>query len=1559
MDKITFQGGINSDDDHRVLPPGDYLEDTFNCRIGITDNGNNFSVENTKGNTLVSYTLPSGNSKTIGTWKDDLTSTITYFNYNDAANHHILQYSWVTNSITLILQSELLNFDVNHKITGINIIGGLLYWTDAFNEPQKLNIATASSGGYAPFIKDYGYAIKSPPLFPPTSAYVTDASKNANYLNNFLFQFKYRFFYDDYEKSAFSPISTVPLPQLDASSFTDTLKNNRIDILINTGSKIVTKIEIAARIGNAGDFFSIVILDKADKISPITTSTYTYIFYNDGVYNNINLPDSDKLFDNVPLLAKAQDLIDPTRITYGDITEGFDPIDIVAKLDVEVQPEHLLNGYSIHGKVRIRSPFSTATETHSPNPIISQPIWTTTPVETPRFGGFAPASPGSTDWHILAPIESSMTTDYGQSIPLGGFVFYLAGTSQYAVSKQKIIPQTSGLQYNDGVYVAGSGSGLIPPSPFSPFAINNIGEQIYGPSHFGNLINNDGALMYSDFTIKNVIDGTYILRVASHDTTLAELGSADLAYQKRSTYTVQVAGIEYYEATIKISNGTVSINGGTATTISGTIIELDDSVILDMSNAITGQYSNVMSGYLLDHDTTFVDNNNPTAAEFAAETKIELAQVNFTTSLGNIMPVEPTISNVIVNNWKLGIPKTYTDHNGFFFIAAGFFNSTPSEYIKISSGYTGNSTALNVNSGSVLGNSSLSWAMYPDYNSNVTPGSIKRFLRIRTPDESLFNNMRTSITTTFVDTAGAFNGVTMVISRGKWIKSITQNGSATILVYADTQIGATRMDNMYYNLSGAFIATFTPDYDWFNIGFSSTASGQLDFVHPYSGNYNLTFPLITTNVFISSIGKNATDASLKRGGWYQYGIVYYDHGNRSGTTNTNDYVSSTTSLKINNSKVDDYGMKLYIPFYTEPNIDGSGNIYGGAKVKVDWSIYHKPPIWATHYQWVRTLNTANNRYLQFLANEVKYVDNNNNVTTFALGTKIRIDMTNITNDFLVRYPNSTLVYDLIKLPSVDHVRMIRDKNGVFFNQYIDLQVLGYVNNQYLYLENKPGLIDFTGQNGMLFEVYNPKLQAQTLIWEIGEAFEIGDAGTDFPYHKGPTQNQIPSYGHPIHGISTSLTPATGSFTGGDTYYRLRSMGFSPSAYNTYFIEDASVSDFYISAITDQGRPNKIDNDSRQINRPSTIYYSELYIPETKINNLNSFYDTNFETYEQKYGSIQKLYNENHRLIAFQQLKVGQIPVNQNIVYDNTGASQIYSVAKVLNDIIYYAGEYGMTNPESFAVFGGSKYFVDTNRLAPLRLSAGGIDPIHENDTMQIKMHTYFVNKLALYNKYANTFIYGTYDKQFGNYVLAFEKIFIPEQVVQGPSIQGPIGLSATSTTIIPEQIISDGETIVFDEKKNRWRSKFKYNPDFMCQTNETIVSFKDGSLYVHNSNDTYNNFYGTQYTAYITSASRQNPSKVKTLQAISEETVDVWEAEISTENGQLATVVFDDFEEIENLQYSAIGRDENTANVVNPGIEGDMMRDTSFIIKLTNSLTTLVKIFAANIIYSDSERSNK
>ena len=76
---------------------------------------------------------------------------------------------------------SFLNFDKDHLITGINVIkltdtAHLLYWTDNFNQPRKINIekgkffmqSNYTLGYKAPFDPIIINRIKQPPLFPPT-----------------------------------------------------------------------------------------------------------------------------------------------------------------------------------------------------------------------------------------------------------------------------------------------------------------------------------------------------------------------------------------------------------------------------------------------------------------------------------------------------------------------------------------------------------------------------------------------------------------------------------------------------------------------------------------------------------------------------------------------------------------------------------------------------------------------------------------------------------------------------------------------------------------------------------------------------------------------------------------------------------------------------------------------------------------------------------------------------------------------------------------------------------------------------------------------------------------------------------------------------------------------------------------------------------------------------------------------------------------------------------------------------------------------------------------------
>ena len=57
----------------------------------------------------------------------------------------------------------------------------------------------------------------------------------------------------------------------------------------------------------------------------------------------------------------------------------------------------------------------------------------------------------------------------------------------------------------------------------------------------------------------------------------------------------------------------------------------------------------------------------------------------------------------------------------------------------------------------------------------------------------------------------------------------------------------------------------------------------------------------------------------------------------------------------------------------------------------------------------------------------------------------------------------------------------------------------------------------------------------------------------------------------------------------------------------------------------------------------------------------------------------------------------------------------------------------------------------------------------------------------------------------------------------------------------------------------------------MVNVGTQFITFKDGGLWKHDTNNTRNNFYGTQYVSRVSSISKEAPSAIKTFSNISVE----------------------------------------------------------------------------------------
>lgn len=332
---------MNLDDSNDVIPQTHHKEAR---NIVFRGNGNNKIAQSVVGNRLITNSLPSGTNACVGTYYDQLNQRVFYFNYNSGGTHGIYIYSIATDTISTLITdtaNTILSFDINNPITSINIMygdpyviatdtgGDVLYWVDSQKRPSKLNIQRKLQGVYSTYQRSYLDVAKPSPVMPIQCTYENDDNVTINNLKNSLFQFIYRFVYDDNEKSVWSTGSKVPLPYnaLDQDTLADPTKNSRINLYFSTGDETVRKIEIAVRIttdGAISDYQFVTTVNKSTLgVSPNNTVS-NYLFYNNTTLIPIDQAEQSLLFDYVPREANAQELLNGNVLVYGGIREGYD-----------------------------------------------------------------------------------------------------------------------------------------------------------------------------------------------------------------------------------------------------------------------------------------------------------------------------------------------------------------------------------------------------------------------------------------------------------------------------------------------------------------------------------------------------------------------------------------------------------------------------------------------------------------------------------------------------------------------------------------------------------------------------------------------------------------------------------------------------------------------------------------------------------------------------------------------------------------------------------------------------------------------------------------------------------------------------------------------------------------------------------------------------------------------------------------------------------------------------------------------------------------------------------
>lgn len=321
-----------------------------------------------------------------------------------------------------------------------------------------------------------------------------------------------------------------------------------------------------------------------------------------------------------------------------------------------------------------------------------------------------------------------------------------------------------------------------------------------------------------------------------------------------------------------------------------------------------------------------------------------------------------------------------------------------------------------------------------------------------------------------------------------------------------------------------------------------------------------------------------------------------------------------------------------------------------------------------------------------------------------------------------------------------------------------------------------------------------------------------------------------------------------------------------NATRNWFLEESRIRGGYNNTSVTYGpRAYLVEEEPNARFRTNSLIYSGIFNSRTGINNSNIFSvgEDITKSLDPANGSIQKLYAEDYYLIILQEDKVSRAPINKNIIYSAEGDPTVTTSNLVIGEPQGYNGQFGISrNPESFAVYGFRKYFVDKDRNAVLRLSRDGIEEIQ-----RYGMYDFFRDKLSsLDSQYNPGKAVGMWDIHTKQYVVSLQ-----------PDLP-------FSTNTQGENDSVDYYTLSFDETVKGWTSFYNYKPAFGTSLKNIFYTFNNGSsnnkiaeLYRHNSFDVNrSNFYGVNYTSKIRFIFNQDVSASKVFKTVNYEGSNGW-----------------------------------------------------------------------------------
>ena len=397
IQNIFVKSKMNQDLDDRLVPKGEYRK-ALNIAISRSEGSDVGTVQNALGNSLISATEISDiqNLDVIGYYIDQSQNDIYVFltDYVDSsssgvanfapstANCFIYRYNTISNLYTKLVEGYYLNFSKNSPVMGVNILEGLLFFTDNRNQPRKINVSTAATDAFYYNNEDKISVAKYYPYTPinlinladdnlgqstmtnpaqkfldiekggevyDNPDYDVDFGGDQELLSDKFVRFSYRFRFDDGEYSLQAPwtqVCFIPKQQgyfntADAaatyrSTVVSFMENNVTQMLLNiqfpTENPIsdlnISSVDILYKESDALSIKVIETIPAQTVYAQMQANTnklvYSYKYISTKPYKTLPSDESTRVYDVVPVKALAQEIVS-NRVIYGNFFDKQTP----------------------------------------------------------------------------------------------------------------------------------------------------------------------------------------------------------------------------------------------------------------------------------------------------------------------------------------------------------------------------------------------------------------------------------------------------------------------------------------------------------------------------------------------------------------------------------------------------------------------------------------------------------------------------------------------------------------------------------------------------------------------------------------------------------------------------------------------------------------------------------------------------------------------------------------------------------------------------------------------------------------------------------------------------------------------------------------------------------------------------------------------------------------------------------------------------------------------------------------------------------------------------------